>query len=255
MILETVVTAEFSEYVRRTRRAVLLFSGGLDSSLLLALAAAELGGGLTALTLTGPHIAPGELAAAWHLARRFRVRHIVQAFDPLELAAFRHNTPERCYVCKKAVISCGWQLVRRVGAEVLWDGTNLDDLNDFRPGLKAASEAGVASPLLELGLGKLNIREMSRRLGLPDKPPQSCLATRFPYDTQLTREDLERLSRAEAWLKVRGFSHVRLRVRGKQAVLELKTEEMARFAAPEVRGPYQALVARLGWSSLEFSFR
>lgn len=241
--------------MRGVRRAVLLFSGGLDSALLLALAAAELGAGLTALTLTGPHTAPGELAAAWHLTRRFRVRHIIQAFDPLKLPAFRHNTRERCYVCKKTVIETGWQTARRVGAEVLWDGTNLDDLADFRPGLKAARESGVASPLLELGLGKLNIREMSRRLGLADKPPQSCLATRFPYGAELDPESLERVGRAEAWLKKRGFSHVRLRVRGEQAVLELMAEEMARFAVPEVRGPFQALVTRLGWASLELSLK
>jgi uncharacterized protein len=253
-LADTAITAKFREYGRGVRRAVLLFSGGLDSALLLALAAAELGPGLTALTLTGPHTVPGELAVAWHLSRRFQVRHIIQAFDPLELPAFRYNAPQRCYVCKKRVISLGWEAVRTVGAEVLWDGTNRDDLDDFRPGLKAARELGVASPLLEMGLGKLKIREVSRRLGLPDKPPQSCLATRFPYGTELTWENLEQVGGAEAWLTRRGFSHVRLRVRGEHAVLELKTEKMARFEAPEIRGPFLALVASLGWSSLELAF-
>ena len=236
------------------RRAVLRFSGGLDSTLLLAMGAEALESGLTALTFTGPHTAPGELAAAWQLTQRLGVKHLIQEIDPLRLPDFRNNTRKRCYACKRAVIKRGWEIVRALRADTLWDGTNRDDLGDFRPGLKAARELGVASPLLELGLGKREIRELSRKLGLPwDKPAQSCLATRFPYGTELTREALTRVGRAEAWLKNRGFSHVRLRVRGEHAVLELKMEELARFTAPEVRGPFLALIARLGCHSMELA--
>lgn len=254
ILLSNSALIKLHAYMRPVRKAVLLFSGGLDSTLLLALGAAALGPGLTVLTLTGPHIPPGELAAAWRLARRLKVRHIIQALDPLELPAFRSNAPERCYACKKAVITRGWEAARKVGARVLWDGTNRDDLDDYRPGLRAARELGSASPLLEMGLGKEEIRQLSRALGLPgDKPPQSCLATRFPYDTELTREALARVARAEAWLKHRGFSHVRLRVRGEKTVLELKMEEMARFTVPEVRGPFLALVTGLGWRCMELA--
>jgi len=174
-----VITA-FREYVRGVDRVVLLFSGGADSSLLLALGAAVLGDRLTALTFTGPHTAPGELASAWSLARRLGVRHLVREMDLLTLPEFRYNTPARCYACKQTLTAQGWQMARAWGAHALWDGTNRDDLRDFRPGLKATREAGVASPLLELGLGKREIRKFSAALGLPgDKPPQSCLATRF----------------------------------------------------------------------------
>lgn len=230
----------------------MLFSGGLDSSLLLAVGARVLGKGLTAITFTGPHIVPGELSAAYALARRLRVRHLVREIDPLELPQFRENTRERCYACKRAVIETGLKLAAAVGAPVLWDGTNLDDLSDFRPGMKAARELGVGSPLLEAALGKAAIRSLSRALGLSwRKAAQSCLATRFPDNTLLTREDLARVGQAEAWLRRRGFSHVRLRLSWAGAVrLELIPSEWHNFLSPQVQGPFGALVSRLGWGSL-----
>ena len=227
---------------------MLLFSGGLDSSLLLAAATRVLGPGLTALTFTGPNTAPGELAAAFALARRLQVRHLVRETDPLTLPDFRHNTRKRCYACKRAIIEQAWKMAAARGLEEIWDGTNLDDLADFRPGLQAAREMGVESPLLAAGLGKAAIRDLSRQMGLPgDMPSQSCLATRFPYDTVLTREALARVGRAESWLRRRGFTQVRLRISGDQARLELAPEEWPAFLNPEVRRAFSALAAGLGW--------
>jgi uncharacterized protein len=232
----------------------LLFSGGLDSSLLLAVGARTLGSGLTAITFTGPHIVPGELAAAVALARRFQVRFLVREIDPLALPDFRQNTPQRCYACKKAIIEQAWKIAGALGAEALWDGTNLDDLADFRPGLQAARELGVQSPLLAAGLDKAAIRALSRKLGLDwQKPPQSCLATRFPTHTELSREALGRVAQGEAWLRRRGFRQVRLRVRGEIVRLELAMEQWPSFLAPEVQGSFAALVARLGWQGFEVS--
>ena len=217
----------------------------------MAAAAHILGPGLTAITFTGPHIVPGELAAAWALARRFRVRHVVRASDPLSLPEFRHNRLDRCYACKKAVITRAWEIAAAREIPVLWDGTNLDDLGDFRPGLRALRELGVESPLLAAGLGKVAIRVLSRRLGLNDqRPSQSCLATRFPYDTELTEDDLARVGRGEAWLRRRGFSRVRLRVSGDRARLELAPEEWAAFLAPAVRRPFTAFIKGLGFGEL-----
>lgn len=245
---------DLEDRLRFWRRAVLLFSGGLDSTLLLAAGARALKDGLTALTFVGPHAAPGELAAAFRLARRWGVRHILEKFDPLELPDFRKNNPARCYACKKAVFQRGREVAEALGAEALWDGTNRDDMEDFRPGLKAARELGIISPLRDAGFGKPEIRKISRSLGLPwDRPAQSCLATRFPYGVELTREALARVGRAEAWLRSRGFSHVRLRVRGEQTVLELDAGELARFLAPEIRRPFQALLRRLGWGEVELN--
>ena len=238
-------------YLRRHRRAALLFSGGLDSSLLLAAAAQALGPGLTAITFTGPHTVPGELAAAWALARCFRVHHVVREIDPLSLPEFRHNRRQRCYACKRTIITRAWEIAAARGHSVLWDGTNLDDLADFRPGFKALQEQGVESPLLAAHLGKAAIRALSRGLGLnPARPSQSCLATRFPYDTELTKEDLARVGRGEAWLRRRGFSRVRLRVQGDGVRLELSPDEWPAFLAPEVRGPFSAYLAALGFGEL-----
>lgn len=239
-------------HLRRPRRAVLLFSGGLDSSLLLAVAAATLGPELSAVTFNGPHIAPGEAAAAFRLGRRLQVRHLWRFVDPLAVPDFRENSPRRCYACKRAIIERAWEVAREEGAEALWDGTNLDDLGDLRPGLQAAHELGVTSPLLDAGLTKAAIRDLSRDWGLPwqerQKPPQSCLATRFPYGTLLTPEALERVGRGEAWLRGRGFSRVRLRVPAPGwARLELLPEEWDAFLAPQVRRPFQAVLHRLGF--------
>jgi uncharacterized protein len=242
---------DLENHLRRRPRAALLFSGGLDSSLLLAAGARVLGPALTAITFTGPHTAPGELAAACALARRFEVTHLVQEFDPLALPRFRENTRERCYVCKRAVIERGLKLAAASGAPVLWDGTNLDDLSDFRPGLKAARELGVVSPLTAAGLGKAAIRGLSRTLGLDwQKPSQSCLATRFPYHTLLTREALARVGQGEAWLGRRGFCGMRLRLEGAGVRLELPPGAWTAFLAPRVRGPFVALVSRLGLGPL-----
>jgi uncharacterized protein len=241
-------------YLRQHRPALLLFSGGIDSSLLLAAASRVLGSDLLALTFTGPHIVPGELAAAAALARRLGVRHLVREIDPLSVPEFQHNTPRRCYGCKKAVIQAGWKIAAAHNISHLWDGTNVDDLSDYRPGLEASRELGISSPLLEVGLNKAAIRELSRRLGLPwNKPAQSCLATRFPYDTLLTRGDLARVAEAEAWLRRRGFTHVRLRVSGDAARLELLPQEWPRFLAPQVRRPFTAALSRLGWIRLDLS--
>ena len=207
-----------------------------------------MGRGLTALTFTGPHTVPGELAGAFALARRFRVRHLVRETDPLVLLDFQNNTRQRCYACKKAIIEKAQRIAAALGIEEIWDGTNLDDLDDFRPGLQAARELGVNSPLLEAGLGKQAIREISRKLGLAwDRPAQSCLATRFPYGTLLTRKALARLGQAESWLRGRGFTHVRLRIRGDHARLELLPEEWPAFLKPEVRRAFIALAAGMGW--------
>jgi uncharacterized protein len=227
---------------------LLLFSGGLDSGLLLAAAAGVLGPDLTALTFTGPQTVPGELAAAVALARRLRVQHLVREMDPFALPDFRQNTRKRCYACKRTIIEQARKLAAAFGIAEIWDGTNQDDLADFRPGLQAARELGVKSPLLAAGLGKADIRDLSRQMGLPgDKPSQSCLATRFPYDTVITREALAGVGRAEAWLRRRGFTHVRLRISGDQARLELAPAEWSAFLNPEVRGPFTALAAGLGW--------
>jgi uncharacterized protein len=245
---------EIIPHLRQWRRVLLLFSGGLDSSLLLALGRVALGEGLSAFTVIGPQTAPGEVAAAWQLAKKFQVPHILADFDPLTLPDFRDNTRRRCYVCKQAMLARAHQVAASLQAEAIWDGTNVDDLGEFRPGLQAIREAGVESPLLSAGLGKQDIRELSHKLGLPaDKPSQSCLATRFPYNTTLTRQDLARVGQAEAWLKARGYSHVRLRVQGREVRLELRPEEWPIFFVQNLRRPLLGLLNSLGFEGLDLA--
>jgi len=220
--------------------------------LLLALGREALGKGLTALTMVGPHTVPGETWSAWVLARKYGVRHLLLEFDPLSLPDFRENTRRRCYACKQALLARAVRVAAALQVEAIWDGTNLDDLRDFRPGLQAAREEGVVSPLLEAGLGKEDIRQLSRQLGLPgDKTPQSCLATRFPYNTTLSQEALARVGRGEAWLRGRGFTHVRLRVRGEEVRLELSGEEWPVFLGQGFRRPFLAVLQALGFRGLE----
>jgi uncharacterized protein len=186
------------------------------------------------------------------LARRLGVRHLIRETDPLVLPDFRDNTPRRCYACKKAVIEQARDLAAVLGIDEVWDGTNLDDLADFRPGLQAARELGVRSPLLDVGLGKAGIRALSRELNLAwDRPPQSCLATRFPYYTTLTLEALARVGQGETWLRRRGFSRVRLRVQGDTARLELPWEEWPKFLRPGIRGAFVAVLSSLGWQGVQ----
>jgi uncharacterized protein len=182
------------------------------------------------------------------------VRQVVRELDPLALPDFAGNTRRRCYACKRAVILEGLALAEALQADAVWDGTNADDLHDFRPGMSAARELGVVSPLLEAGWGKAAIREVSRRLSLPwERAPQSCLATRFPYDTPLSRECLAAVGRAEAWLTARGFTRVRLRVRPGGVRLELPAGDWAAFLAPEVRRPFLAILDGLGLGLLEIT--
>ncbi|MGQ9689284.1 MAG: ATP-dependent sacrificial sulfur transferase LarE [Desulfobaccales bacterium] len=238
--------------LKRWPRALLLFSGGLDSALLLALGREALGERLVALTMVGPHTTPGEAAAACGLARRLKVPHLVALFDPFLLPDFRENTPQRCYACKQAILAQARQVAAARGIEAIWDGTNMDDLQQDRPGLRALQEAGGLSPWLILGLGKKEIRQLSRESGLPAaKAPESCLATRFPYHTTLSPEGLARVGRAEAWLRARGCGRVRLRVLGNTTRLELGPEDWPRFFALGLRRPFFALLNSLGFEGLE----
>jgi pyridinium-3,5-biscarboxylic acid mononucleotide sulfurtransferase len=250
---ELAANLERLEHLLKTWRQVLvLSSGGVDSALLLAAAKKFLGAGAVALTFQGPHCPGEEMAAAQEITGLLGVRQLVEAFDPFIIPDFRNNTPQRCYACKRAIYQRSYEIAADLGAEAVMDGANADDAAADRPGLAAAVEMGIRSPLRETGFTKNQIRELSRIWQLPgwNRPAQSCLATRLPTNTPLEVATLQKVDRVETWLRQRGLGPVRLRVHGDLLRLELPPEQWGQVLAPEIKAALHSLVADLGWRYL-----
>ena len=223
--------------------ALVAFSGGVDSTFLLWAACKVLGPDqVVALTATSPTYPAYEFAESRRLAAAIGVRQLVVESNELEIAGFADNPPRRCYHCKHELFALCVAKARELGLATVLDGANLDDLDDFRPGRDAARELGIRSPLLETGLGKSAIRELSRRAGLPtaDKQPFACLASRFPYGTRITAERLRQVDQCETFLREQGFGTFRVRYHDDTARIEIAIAELPRLLDPQLR---QALVA------------
>lgn len=207
------------------------FSGGVDSSLLLAAAVDAQEGPVVALTADSPVHPARETRAAIDIGCRLKVRHILVRTNEMDQSAFRANTPERCYVCKKIIFERLMAEAMARGIRRVAHGVNLDDLGDYRPGLRAATEMQVLSPLVDAGLSKADIRLLAKERQLPNwnRPAMACLASRIPYDTALSDVLLARVEAAENLLEDLGFRGGRVRSHGDVARIELATgEDMAR---------------------------
>ncbi len=235
---------------------VVAYSGGVDSALVAALAVEQKGEAALAITGVSPALAPHLRAQALEQARWLRIRHREIATAELADPAYASNPEQRCYACKRELHRLLAPIAAAAGAAVVLDGVNADDLGDHRPGIQAAREFGVRSPLAEVGVDKAGVRQLSRALGLPwwDKPAQPCLASRFPYGEPITAERLQRVAAAEAWLLAQGWPAVRVRSQGQTARIELPAgqlaEAMGRWAEA---GPRQELVEaflELGFSAV-----
>lgn len=221
------------------------FSGGVDSAFLLSAAVRALGGEkVLAATAEGPLFPKRELERATAFCRERRIARLGLPFDPTGRDAFSCNPPDRCRLCKEALSALLWEAAGASGAKRVLHGANLDDLNDYRPGLRAAREAGLEAPLLKAGLEKAEIRRLSREAGLPtwDLPSRACLASRIPYGERITPPALERIDRAERYLEEAGFSQVRVRHHRGLARVEIPPGEIARVLEPGTR---KAVVDRL----------
>ncbi|MCA1688722.1 MAG: ATP-dependent sacrificial sulfur transferase LarE [Actinobacteria bacterium] len=214
--------------------ALVAFSGGVDSSLALAICARALPRDrVLAVTSNNETYLPSELDLAREFAASLGVEHLIVNTRELDNPDYASNPANRCYFCKSTLYSDLDRLAGERGYACLVDGANADDEGDYRPGRKAAKELGVVSPLSMAGVGKAEVRELAQHLGLPswDKPALACLSSRFPYGQEITAEKLAQVARAEEFLRKEGFRQVRLRHHGEIARLEVGPEEMERAFA------------------------
>ncbi len=217
--------------------ALVAFSGGVDSSFVLRVAADVLGSRCVALTTVSATTPDDDLAAARALAAALHIEHVIVATDELAIPGYAANPVNRCWFCKDNLFTlCATEAERR-GLAVVVDGANVDDLGDHRPGLVAASQRAVRHPLVEAGMTKADVRAASRALGLAtwDRPSSPCLSSRFPYGTTITAERLARVAAAEQHLRGHGFRELRVRFHDDVARIEIPAEDMPRLLDPAVR--------------------
>lgn len=234
--------------LKKMRSALLAYSGGVDSTFLLS-SAKKAGIRIKAVTAFSETMARKDFLSACELAKLLDVEHEVIRTEEMNNLDFIKNTRDRCFYCKDELFSRLQQIAYKEGYDFVIDGSNADDSKDWRPGMKAAMKYGVRSPLLEAGLSKEDIRQLSRQMGLPtwSKPSSPCLSSRFPYGMTITLDALRKVEKAEDLLKDLGFTELRVRYYGDTARIELRTDEIERILDKRIRNKVIEQFKKIGF--------
>ncbi|MBN4001620.1 ATP-dependent sacrificial sulfur transferase LarE [Nostoc sp. LPT] len=216
---------------KEMEQALIAYSGGVDSTLVAKIAYDVLGARALAVTAVSPSLLPEELEDAKIQAATIGIPHKIVQTHEMENPNYTSNPVNRCYFCKSELHDTLKPLALQLGYPYVVDGVNADDLHDYRPGIQAAKERGARSPLAEVGVTKVEVRQLSQQLGLPwwDKPAQPCLSSRFPYGEEITVAKLQRVGRGEIYLRKLGWQNLRVRSQGDTARIELPPEQIKEF--------------------------
>lgn len=240
---------KLKEIVTNMESVLVAYSGGVDSTLVMKVAKDVLGDKVLAVTARSTVYPSDEIEQAKAVARNLKVRHEIIETQEMANPKFVNNPKDRCYWCKEELFTKLIGIARENNLKYVLDGTNFDDLDDFRPGMKAAGELGIRSPLKEAMLTKEDIRSLAKDMGLPiwSKPSLACFASRFPYGTRITEENLKKVTKAERFLRNSGITQVRVRHHDKIARIEVMEEDIPKFLEGGLRRQVASYLRKLGY--------